>query len=108
MEERNDPPTKIESLQKLRSNCAAKGITKQSVVLLLAFRMYVKLTTIEIRDGLDILSPAPRVQDLKKLGHDIRTISSKTQTATGKTHRIARYALQSGQTDLFKAERTYL
>jgi hypothetical protein len=51
------------------------------------------LTTIEMREELDVMSPAPRVLELREEGHQIETVWTTSENAQGKTHRNARYLL---------------
>jgi hypothetical protein len=53
-------------------------------------------TTLEIRDLLHIMSPAPRILELRAQGHKIETYIDDGKTADNKVHRIARYVLLSG------------
>lgn len=57
---------------------------------------YGSATTLEIRNELHILSPAPRILELRTQGHKIITHRDDEVTPDGKNHRIARYVLQSG------------
>ena len=55
------------------------------------------MSTIELREALDILHPAGRVQELRESGHQIATVWTVTANAQGNTHRCARYVLQPGK-----------
>ena len=50
-------------------------------------------STIELREKLDILHPAGRVNELREEGHKINTRWAVTENAQGKKHRNARYVL---------------
>jgi len=52
-------------------------------------------TTIDIRNVLHILSPAPRIWELRGKGVHIDTYRENQPTPDGKQHYIARYVLQS-------------
>jgi hypothetical protein len=55
-------------------------------------------TTIEAREDLDIISPAPRVHELRwNHGKNIQTIWDVGVNAQGKKHRVARYVLMPGK-----------
>lgn len=56
------------------------------------------LTTIEARRDLDVLAPAVRVLELRRLGHPIATTWGRERTDAGIWHRIARYSLVPGGT----------
>ena len=49
------------------------------------------ITTIEARRDLDIMMPAARIFELRKLGYKIDTIWTNATTEQGKKHRVARY-----------------
>jgi hypothetical protein len=51
------------------------------------------MTTIEIREDLDCMSPAARVLELRELGHQIQTVWTVSENAQGNNHRNARYVL---------------
>ncbi|KZZ58850.1 hypothetical protein A3762_06665 [Oleiphilus sp. HI0125] len=53
------------------------------------------VTTIYAREQLDVMSPAPRIMELRKRGFEILTIWTTEETAQGNQHRIARYVLTS-------------
>ena len=53
-------------------------------------------STIELRRRWDILSPAPRILELRALGHTILTNWVQHSTDCGKLHRVALYVLVSG------------
>ncbi|WP_448556022.1 helix-turn-helix domain-containing protein [Thalassotalea montiporae] len=54
-------------------------------------------TTLDIRNELHILSPAPRVLELRERGHNINTVWVNCATPDGKKHRIAKYVLSSSK-----------
>jgi hypothetical protein len=49
------------------------------------------LTTIEMREELDVMSPAPRVLELREEGHQIETVWTISENAQAHSHRNARY-----------------
>jgi hypothetical protein len=51
------------------------------------------VTTLQARRELDILHPAMRVLELRRLGHPIATVWTTEATECGKPHRVALYAL---------------
>jgi hypothetical protein len=50
-------------------------------------------TTLQAREDHGILSPACRVLELRRTGHDIRTVWVFQLDAEGRPHRVARYVL---------------
>ncbi|KAF0235299.1 MAG: hypothetical protein FD177_53 [Desulfovibrionaceae bacterium] len=76
----------------------ASTATAQRARLLDALRRG-SLTTLEARRRLDVMHPAARVMELRRLGFNIVTIWTTDVTAEGNTHRVACYQLrQSGGT----------
>lgn len=55
------------------------------------------LSTIQLREDFDIMSPAPRILELREEGHGIATIWTVTENAQGHKHRCARYVLLSNK-----------
>ena len=54
-------------------------------------------STIEARHELDIVSPAPRVYELRhRSGHNIHTYWTTALNPGGRQHRVANYVLLSG------------
>jgi hypothetical protein len=52
-----------------------------------------EITTIEARELYDIMSPAPRIMELKARGYNIVTIPTDQHTDKGSHKRVARYVL---------------
>jgi len=56
------------------------------------------LTTIECREGLDIMMPAARVHELRhRDGYNIQSIRGQAHNAQGNRHSCARYVLVPGK-----------
>jgi hypothetical protein len=53
------------------------------------------VTTIQIREELDVLHPCGRVKELRKEGYDISMVWINGVTACGVSHRVGRYELHS-------------
>lgn len=53
-------------------------------------------TTIELRERCNVMSPAPRVLEMRRLGWPITTVWECAIDAQGNAHRCARYVLQRG------------
>lgn len=51
------------------------------------------LTTLQIREELNCLHPAGRVQELRIRGYVIHTLWTTTEDHLGRKHRVARYVL---------------
>lgn len=51
------------------------------------------MTTIQAREDLDVMAPAPRIFELRNLGHEIVTIRDCDENAQGNNHPCARYVL---------------
>lgn len=52
------------------------------------------LNTLQARHKLDVMHPAMRVLELKKLGHDIDTVWINALTPEGCSHRVGQYVLR--------------
>lgn len=55
------------------------------------------ITTTQARETLDVMSPAPRIFELRKAGYLINTIWESWVSEYGIKHRIARYVLMQKQ-----------
>jgi hypothetical protein len=55
------------------------------------------ITTSQAREFLDVMSPAARILELKRLGYLIATVWDSWTSAYGIKHRIARYVLAKGE-----------
>lgn len=64
--------------------------------LLNYLRVHGSCSTIEAREGLDIIHPAGRVLSLRKAGEKIETVWTWDVTEQGKPHRVAKYLLAGG------------
>jgi len=53
------------------------------------------ITTLEARQLLSICSPAPRIMELRSMGHKIATVWRTDTDSTGQEHRVAQYVLLS-------------
>lgn len=53
--------------------------------------------TVTARSELDILCPAARVLELRKLGYNIETVWLNRPTDCGDVHRVALYVLHAGE-----------
>ncbi|MGK0270713.1 MAG: hypothetical protein ACI88H_001361 [Cocleimonas sp.] len=67
----------------------------QRAQILSYLKAHGSATTLEIRNELHILSPAPRILELREQGESILTTRVNQPTPDGKEHYIARYVLQN-------------
>lgn len=70
--------------------------TQAQQARLLAVLRNHSITTLEARRHLDVLHPAMRILELRRKGHDIRTVWTTQATDAGIKHRVARYILRAG------------
>lgn len=73
-----------------------KSFAQQCQLLLDYLRVHGSCTTIEARKTLDIIHPAGRVLDLRKMGEKVETVWTWDVTEQGKPHRVANYLLAGG------------
>lgn len=66
---------------------------KQRAALFAAL-MVCPISTVDARDVLGISHPAGRIMELRREGHDIKTLSTYATDAAGHRHRTALYVLQ--------------
>jgi len=57
---------------------------------------HVRLTTLQAREELGVMSPAPRVLELRRMGHKIVTHRRYDRDITGRNHYQGEYVLMSG------------
>ena len=69
---------------------------KQQCVDLLAALRKGSMTTNQIRNQLGIGMPAPRVFELKEMGHNIVTRMVTVKCRFGRTTKVAEYTLMQG------------
>ena len=55
------------------------------------------LSTVEIREELDILSPAPRIRELRQDGYPIATMRENIKIGLNSHRGVARYVLLGGR-----------
>ncbi|TCW63404.1 MULTISPECIES: helix-turn-helix domain-containing protein [Burkholderia] len=56
-------------------------------------RQYGSLSTLDARHKIDVLHPAARILELRRIGVEISTIWTQEATPEGGWHRVARYHL---------------
>lgn len=57
---------------------------------------YVRLTTLQAREELGVMSPAPRILELRRMGYNIITYRQYKRDITGRNHYQAEYVLMVG------------
>lgn len=78
------------------ANQKQQSITSQRTTLMRWLQSNQRITTLEARNILGIMSPAARIQELRKAGHDIATLQQWATDAAGKRHKQALYVLLGG------------
>ena len=91
MDKKIAPGFRAEAFQKINAKHKGDDAATQANRLLEALQLPTSLTTQEVRQNLDIMHPAGRVQELRARGFDIQTHWDNFPTACGKKHRMARY-----------------
>lgn len=84
-----------ESLASIARNHFGNSAQNQRERILEALRTHGAITTIEMRKHLDVMSPAPRIMELRRMGKRIATHWVRQATDGGKVHRVALYVLES-------------
>jgi hypothetical protein len=83
--------TEVAQNSKLKLNDTSASAQRARVIQ--ALRTGAK-TTIQLREEWGVMSPAPRVLELRMSGYDIATVPVSASTVDGVLHRaVARYAL---------------
>ena len=78
-----------------KENFKDNSAINQRKKLLDFMREHGSITTAQARAELDIMSPAPRIMELKRMGHNIITVWDDWTSEFDIRHRIARYVLLS-------------
>jgi len=86
-------PHTNESQPTLKANSTADGDRKSILKHLIE---HVRLTTLQAREELGVMSPAPRVFELRGIGHKIITHRRYDRDITGRNHYQAEYVLMTG------------
>ncbi|WP_175878034.1 helix-turn-helix domain-containing protein [Burkholderia sp. BCC0097] len=56
-------------------------------------RQYGSLSTLDARHKIDVMHPAARIMELRRIGVEISTVWTQEATPEGSWHRVARYHL---------------
>ena len=84
-------PEKLRALARICSEFMGVSAVRQRERLRHAFTHFPQLSTVEIRQGLDIIHPAGRVQELRDQGETIHTLWTTVVSENGASHRVANY-----------------
>ncbi|CAG4882997.1 protein of unknown function [Georgfuchsia toluolica] len=84
---------KVAQLNKIRDQYKGETSASHQQRMLAALR-YFPISTFEARTHLDVPHPAGRIQELRELGWDIRTLRRIEHSDIGRPHCIALYVLQ--------------
>lgn len=84
-------------LEQIASQYQGNTAANQRERLLLALRSLGSITTLEARKGMDILSPASRIIELRRFGVSIKTQWVKQATDCGRSHRVGLYVLEANR-----------
>lgn len=89
----NIPCDKMQALARICGEFVGVSAATQRDRLRRAFECFPCLSTVEIRQGLDIIHPAGRVQELRGEGSMIHTLWTTVVSDSGDSHRVANYLL---------------
>lgn len=89
--------TTIPKIQTRKINLTDNSTYNQCLKLLDYLLERGSITTSEAREKLDIMSPAPRILELREAGYQIDTVWDNWTSEYGIKHRIGRYVLTHKQ-----------
>lgn len=92
MNKKNAAP-KQSSTNRKQINNNSRQAQRTRILLALEQAGGAGLSTIEIRENLDVMSPAPRIMELREEGHEILTRTITDQGNTGGLHHCGCYVL---------------
>lgn len=90
-------PVKVSALKKIARQFNGVDRASQRQCLRVAFEHFPMLTTVEIRDYLNILHPAGRILELRAEGFNIATLWETVDADNGNKHRIGLYVWLRGE-----------
>ena len=86
--------TNPQTTTKHKAKFTDNSTNNQRAKLLDYLQEHGSITTAEARDNLDVMSPAPRIMELKALGYLINTVADNWISDHGINHKgIARYVI---------------
>lgn len=88
-------PERIAVLTQIYRDNRANSSRSQRERLTEALCRMGAVTTIEARKYLDVMSPAPRIMELRRAGRPIKTLWVNQATDSGKMHRVGLYVLEA-------------
>lgn len=91
MKKKKATPRHESSLKK--PNGTSSAIQRSRILQALELAGSQGMSTINLREELDIMHPGGRVMELREAGHRIETVRTVAQNAQGRTHQCARYVL---------------
>ena len=90
--------TNPQTTTKHKTKFTDNSTNNQRLKLLDYLQEHGSITTAEARDNLDVMSPAPRIMELRRIGILINTVSDQWISNHGINHKgIARYVLTKKQ-----------
>lgn len=93
MTQKQKAATQKSAAQKILKPQYSNGAAAQRSRVLDFLRRYGSLSTLDARHLIDVMHPAARVMELRRIGHEIATVWSHETTPEGSKHRVARYHL---------------
>jgi hypothetical protein len=93
MSNEKTPPSKAAALKRILEQFKGNSRATQCDRLRAALCECRTLNTVEIRQYLDIIHPAGRIQELREEGLNILTLWVVATSDTGESHRVANYVL---------------
>lgn len=91
IDKRKADPGKESALKQIAQQFSGVDRARQRQCLREAFAVFPNLSTVEIRDNLNILHPAGRIKELREEGCDILTLWETVEDDDGTKHRVAQY-----------------
>lgn len=73
---------------------APQGSARQRACILQHLRQHGEISTTEARERYGIMSPASRVLELRRAGHQIDTVRLRAPDANGQFHNQAKYVMR--------------
>lgn len=99
MKKKNATPGKESRIQNNQTDDTSTASQRARILKALEEVGPQGMSTISLREGLDIMHPGGRVLELRKMGRRIETIWTATINAQGCKHRCARYVLMPNKQD---------
>ena len=95
-DEKNAAPDKVAALKRIHAQFKGTSRATQRDRLRAALHECRLLNTVEIRQHLDIIHPAGRIQELRDDDLNIITLRQRVETEAGVPHSVGLYVLQHG------------